>query len=249
LKEQVLAIFGKAQDEAMKLVDAEPDKKDGDKEAKKEEAKDAPAFDAAAVMKAIDELKGMLGEKKDGDKEVKKDEPAKDEGSEVAPSLEDRLTKLEAAVAKLLEGRADADSEIGDEDDSEEFEDEDGDDEVVDEKADKKSLIGDEASKIEVLAPGLKVQKNGKVEALKVAYATRDGKKAIETLIGKRAPAFDSAPEIDMLFNGASEILKLSRSDEFSRTKQVRDSAADNASSEMTAEKMNEFNQQYYKRN
>lgn len=229
LQEKLKEIFSTAS----KVIDEAAEEK---KEEKTNDAEAEVVIDNSAVMKALDELKGMLGAKKE---EKKEEAPAKDEES-ASPSLEERLSKLEAAVTKLLERESKEDEvPVGDEDE-----------EAVEDGYDEKeesSLVGDEAAQVEILAPGLKASKNAKVEALKKAYNTKDGKAAIEKLIGKRAPAYDSASEVELLFNGAAELLKSSRSDEFAGSKQVRDGKDGGGGNKVyTPEDINAMNQKHW---
>ena len=256
--EKIKAIFGKAQDEAMKLVgDAEPDMKDKDKAKdadpdKKDDKKDDKAKDASA---AYDEFLNMvkdLGEKilalskpKDATSPATENQPAKTvaKDDEVAPSLEDRLKALEASVAKLLEGKAQSGDDADDGDDEGE--------ESEDDDFDEGSMTGDTASRVEILSPGMKLTKDCKAKALTAAYGTQDGKKIIDSLTGERsAPKLDNPERVDMLFNAASELLKASRTSDFSKTKQTtRDTSSGDAQGTMTAERMNEINAKHYARN
>lgn len=251
LKEKIKNIFAKAQDEAMKMAEDEAGK-EPPKEEKKPEAKDEG-------MGAYDELVKMvkdLGEKIGAMSSKPKDEagnPAAGEkvekkaDDEVPPeagsSMEDRMKKLEAAVAQLLEMKAgDADLQAEGTDADKECEDAD--------KEDESAKTGDTASRAEILAPGIEITKNVKVEALKAAYATKDGKKVIHSLTGDKAPAFDSAEKVETLFIAASELLKQSRSSDFSKTK-THDfqSSTETPKGAMTAERMNEINTKFYKQN
>lgn len=232
------------------------EKKDGDKEQKKEESKDAGMAsmdelvtmfkDLGSKMDAI--ISGKSNDEKDPEKKdmakkdmAKKEDESKDE--EVAPSLEERLKALELAVSKMLEGQADKSSEMGDEDE-EEMESEDDDFE-------ESSMTGDTASRAEILAPGINVKaKDVKQKALKQAYATKEGKSIIDALTGGK-PVFDSAEKVNPLFMAASEVMKVTRNKDLSKTKQAKDSQTEgnqNLSSIMTAEKMNEINAARYGR-
>jgi hypothetical protein len=232
--------FGaKVVDEAM--AEEKDDKKTGD------------TVSMDAVTKMFDALNEKLDAMKGGGKDASTapnpatGEPAKVEAKDEDPmaALSDRLKALEAAVAKLSENQA---AKAGDESDlvtDEETDDEETDDDDFEES----TATGDTASRIEILAPGLKNKtKDAKAAALKIAYATADGKKVIESLTGGKAPTYDSAEKVDTLFICASELLKGQRSSEFSKTK-TRDSnfADDDGSREpMTAEKMNEINAKHY---
>lgn len=238
---ELLAKLSKVADEEMK---------EDKKEEKKDESKDASAYDELvkvcnALSEKMDQFMGSKGKdekempakeepKKADDEMEKKDEPAKDE--EVASSLEERMKQLEAAVAKLLEGKSE---EMGDED-------ADGAQEAEEESEDndfeESSMVGDTASRAEILSPGIQVTKDIKAKALKAAYATKEGKKIIDDLTGGK-PTFDSAEKVSTLFIAASEVLKATRGKELSKTKQVTDHGnGDTKSVAMTAEKMNEIN-------
>jgi uncharacterized protein len=222
-----------------------------------EEAKkdDAPAKDESAVsmddvMKKIGDLASKidaLGKKdepsKDADPEKKpepkkEDAPAKDdddEEEEGEASLSDRLKALETAVAKLSEKKADSADEEGDEEESE------------DDDFEESTMTGDTASRMEILAPGFKsTAKDAKFKALDTAYKTKDGKAAIDSINGGKAPAAD-AKNIDTLFLASSEILKVSRASELSKTK-TRDALVGDspATGVVTAEKLNEINAKFY---
>lgn len=246
-KDKIAAIFAKAQDEAMNLAkDAEGEEKKDDKAkdagAEEKESKDAKSYDD--IMKAVNDLgemvKGMV-KQKDASTKATENEPAKvdakdDEGGE--SSMEDRLKALEAAVAKLLESKAAASDEEGEE--SEESEDDD---------FEESTMTGDTASRVEILAPGLKAKgKDAKAQALKAAYATKDGKAAIDKLTGNKAPDLKDESRVDTLFIAASELLKVSRASELSSTKQSRatDSSAAASKGAPSAEELNAIHAKHY---
>lgn len=59
-------------------------------------------------------------------------------------------------------------------------------------------------AKAEILAPGIAADtQNIQVAALKVAYATADGKAAIEVFTGGKEPAYDNASVVDVVFNAS----------------------------------------------
>lgn len=247
MTEKIKAIFAKAQDEALKVASDE-----AVPEEKKEESKDAGAYDelvklvkdlgakVEAMAKPKDEAKKEEKEMPKDEKEVP-EEKAKDESS-----LEERLKVLEAAVQKLLEHEA---TEMGDE------EKEYGEEKAKDEKEEEEGyLTGDAAtdsdilSRAEILAPGIEVSKDIKAKALKAAYATKDGKKVIDAINGGKEPAYDSAEKVETLFIAASELLKATRSSDFAKSK-TRDNVSLDSTvvGPITAEKMNEINSQFYK--
>lgn len=250
--EKLLAKLGLTKDSVMAKAIDEALKDEEKKDDKKDESKDAGAYDELCKMvKDLSEKVSALAQPKDEEKkddkkdegkdeeqkpdDKKDEEQSKDEGE---TSLEDRLKALETAVAKLLESK-DADGEESEDEEpsmgheKEESEDEEG------------MLTGDEASRVEILAPGLKPTKDSKAQALKKAYETKDGKKVIDQLTGGKAPTFDSAEKVETLFIAASELLKVSRSNDLSRAKQTRDNGSENKGP-MTPDQINEINKKHY---
>lgn len=263
LSNRIKAIFAKAQDEAMKVAE------DADMEEKKKDMKDADKKDdddkKVGDEGAYDELKKMvsdLGEKisamskpqdedKDDDKKKddSKDEDKDDEKKESKdePSgMEDRLKALEAAVQKLLENKASGDEDESEDEDMVGDEDEESEDDDFSES----TMTGDTVSRAEILAPGIQKSKDIKAKALKAAYGTKEGKKVIDSLTGGKSPTFDSAEKVNSLFIAASELLKVSRTKELSKTKKTTDySPSLQNESLVSAEKLNEINAKFYKRN
>lgn len=226
-------------------------------------------------------IEGMVENKKAKDEEKKskdgtgtgnpeQDEKKDDKESEDAEGgeMEERLTALEAAVAKLLEKQTDDEEESKEsEDEDEEEESEDDMDESEDEGEEKdKSEDSDEgeegeqsqkklgktgdAARTEILAPGFKPLKNSKTfkaSALKRAYATKDGKKVIHTLTGGKKPDYNSPAQVGMLFNAASEILKAQRGTGLAGTKLPgKFEVGDSKTEPMSAEQLNELNAKHY---
>ncbi len=257
LLKKLKARFGdKVIDEAMAEEKKDDKAKDADKPAEEKEkpaekSKDAMAYDELKKMvDAIGEKIAAMGAPKDASSKAEADEPAKIDAKDedVGASLEDRLKALEAAVAKLLEAKAPASDEDGD---KEEMGDEDGEEEESeDDDFEESTMVGDTASRVEILAPGLKADaKDAKGKALIAAYATKDGKAVIDQLTGGKAPDVKDAAKVNTLFIAASELLKQSRTSELSNArKQVRDMnlSGDSPKSGLTAEEMNAVNAKFY---
>lgn len=260
LKDKIIAILAKAQDEALKMVgDAD------DMPEKKEDKKDMGFDELVKAVKDLGEKVGAMAPKKQEDAEPEKkaeekpaakdeekpkeEEKAKDE--EVAPSLEARLDKLEALVSKLLEGES-MDSDGESDEGGESMDDAEGDDVTDEESCDdgdeESEMTGDSVSRVEILAPGLKAQgKDIRVKALKVAYGTTDGKAVIHQITGGKTPDFKDEKFVETLFIATSEILKGKRSSDLSKTK-TRDfqPAESGPQGPMSAEKINEMNAKHY---
>ena len=234
LADNLKRLLGQSIDEA--VTSSKKPVVDSKEEKPKEEAKDMVSMDEVkkyfdAIMEKMDKLHGA----KDAETKPKEDEPAepKVEDAEVESGLEGRLKALEEKVSKLLE-RESAEESVG-MDEEEEMEDE-------DEKEEKKAT-GDEKARVEILAPGMRITKDFKAEALKTAYKTADGKKVIEQLAGAK-PKFDG--NVDMLFISASEMLRQGRSEQLSSTKKHKVVDRDIFAGGMTPEKMNELNAKLY---
>jgi len=257
VKEKIKAIFAKAQDEAMAAAgDAEPEKKPEPK--KEEKAKDAASYDELVKMvKDLGAKIESMAKPKDAAEEKpapEKKDDAKDEEAPAEVSMEDRLKSLEAAVAKLLERESKEDEVPVDDaegEEEEESEDAESEDAEGEEESEDEAMVGDTAdtaSRVEILAPGMKASaKDSKAKALIAAYATKDGKAVIDQLTGGKAPEVKDAARVNTLFIAASELLKASRTSELSKTK-TRDfnSASETPKGAMTAEQMNEINAKHY---
>lgn len=251
LIEKLKARFGaKVIDEAMAEEKKEDKAKDAEEPAEKEASKDAASYDELKKMVADLGAKiEAMGKPKDVSTKATENEPAKvdaKDDEEGGASLEDRLKSLEAAVAKLLEMKAEAgdDEESGLEAEDGEMEEESEDDDF-----EESTMTGDTASRIEILAPGLKTSgKNAKVKAITAAYATKDGKAVIDQLTGGKAPELKDETRVNTLFIAASELLKVSRTSELSKTKQTHDfnSSVGTPKGAMTAEQMNVINAKHY---
>lgn len=256
MKDKIKAIFAKAQDEAMAIADekeekpaakdeAAPEKKDDKKDEKAAASKDEGAYDELKKMVSDlgEKIAAMGGKAKDEEEESEgeeKEEKSEDEEAPAGSEMEDRIKALETSVAKILEMLQ------GEE--SEDEESEDADEEEESEDAMGGALVGDTASRIEILAPGLKSKaKDAKAQALKVAYATKDGKAVIESLTGGKAPNLKDAKRVETLFIAASELLKVQRTSELAGTKQTRDSGSSAASTGVkSAEDINALNAKFY---
>lgn len=267
-KESLKSIFTDAAEKIDKMEDAESL---GGKQSRQDPQSGTPATaDAGDAKKAHDELVKMCDDyKKMGDALMEKisgmgpkdaasgggDVPPKEkenaEGGEQANDdeggMEDRLKKLEAAVSKLLEMQA---GDAAKDPDKEKMEDADKEDEESeDDDFEESSLVGDSdtISRAEILSPGIAITKDVKVEALKSAYNTKDGRHIIELLTGGRAPAYDQKDKVDMLFTAAAEHLKVSRTKSFAKTKQTKDvDGAPVNQGHKSAEDINAINAKFY---
>lgn len=259
-KTAVGALFGKAKDEAFKVIDeaveetpATPAKKTGD---------EMPVW-AKAMQKTIDALAAQMPSsgtpgtytdeeveaKKKADDEAAEKEKADDEAPKWAKDLKASMDSFMEKMNKSEDG--DDDEEESESEDAEEGEEESEDDDFEETPASKKT--GDDASRIEILAPGLKAKgKDAKRTALAKAYESKDNKAIIDRLNGGKVLDIKKASQktIDHIFVGASEVIGLYRTKDFTKWKQVRDSGSQGgdefAGAEMTPEMINEKNKQFY---
>lgn len=254
-------MFGKTSDQIMKDAEAKEaaEKAEAAKKAKAKDNKGTGYDELVAMCKDLMSKVEKLGQPTDEEPEEEKPAPkmpkkkdGEGEDEEVNASLEDRLKALEDKLAALLEGESE-EEEVGDEEEEESEvivdEDEEGSEvgDADEDEDDGPTLTGDEKSRMEILAPGLDSKsKNFKVEALKVAYKTADGKKHIDALTGGK-PTFDSKDQVAILFNAVPEMLKASRGSSFAKTK-TKDyhSTIEVDDGQMTAEKMNQKNAEFY---
>lgn len=244
--EKLKSGFSKVIDESMKEEPKEDKGKDDCS------TKDAAGYDELVkIVKDLAEKVTAMGPKKDQASGVIKKEKGTEEGkddAEEATGLEARLAALEEKVTKLLNHEAEEGSE------HEQFmdgESEETDDDAEEKEEKKSKMVGDTASRAEILAPGIKVTKDVKSEALKIAYKTDEGKKIIDSLTNGK-PTFDSADKVDILFNAASDMLKVTRGEKMTNTRRVTNDFQPtifNNSTNMTAEKMNEINAKRYNLN
>lgn len=252
LGDKIKSIFAKAVDEAVK--DAETPPSEG-KPAVMDDLK--KMCDAMNEMgKKINDMVSSMSQQKDEDKDKgAKDEDKEKEGKEKSKdepdfaALEERLKALEAAVSKILEAESAEAEAMNDEDKAKDEEEEvEVDDE--EEESEDEGMTADTKSRAEILAPGLKASaKDVKRQALKTAYATKDGKRIIDQFTAGKAPIFDTEEKADTLFVAASELLKVTRANDLAKTKSPTNDFQSMVFDEgnfMTPEKMNELNQKFY---
>lgn len=261
------AMFGKTVDQ--QVADAE--KAEKSKKAKLQAAKDAKKKKTADKMPGYDELVAQckdLLEKvqkmgQPNDEEVAEDQEEESADEEVNASLEQRLKNIEEGLAKLL--KMEAEEQTGDEEEEEEVvadedeEESESEDESSEEAEDEESeeaedeegpkLTGDEKSRVEILAPGMKATtKDFKAQALKKAWDSEEGQKAIRMLTGDKKPKFTDAAQNEMLFVAVPEMLKASRNSTFSKRKR-KENTGDHifsGANAMTPEMMNKKNEEFY---
>jgi len=108
------------------------------------------------------------------------------------------------------------------------------------------ALDADTVARAEILAPGIAKTGDVKAEALKTAYATADGKAAIDPLLAGKTMA---TVDVDMLFVAASELMKGARRKQLQNARISLDSLPSIKAGPMTPEKLNEINAARYNKN
>lgn len=247
MKDKIKAIFAKAQDEAMAAADVNtetPEKKEGFVTMKDVQSYFDSKFEEMKNGESKDKAKDAVGSKQD----PQTGKPAEVEAKDADPVMEllqkicERLDKMEGAGTS-------------DEEEEEETEDEDFEESTMsgEKTGDSASEGGEEeglASRVEILAPGMKIAKGVKGRALVAAYQTADGKSVIDIFTGGKAPNIQDAKSVDMLFLGVSEVLKATRRPQLSVARsRVRDafiSSTETPKGAKTAEEMNEINAKHY---
>jgi len=123
---------------------------------------------------------------------------------EIHRRLDERLETIEEALISILKKIK------GDTENEENYEDEDTEESL--------SVMMDSSvlSKAEILAPGIRASRDIKRKALKQAYKTPEGRKAINSVLDGKT--FDSA-DTGLLFNAAAEVLRNQRRDLVNATK------------------------------
>ncbi len=281
LGDKIKGIFAKAGDEAAKVVDESSggegdtkDKADGDEPAwaKKLTNTMQKVADGLTQVASMSQPSKFSDEDKDDDKDKDKDkkdakdaegeekkDDTKDEGEEAPAWAKSLIARIEALEGKMGEESEDAEGEEGEEsedaegEEGEESEDAEGEEEAEDDDFEESpaAKTGDEASRIEILAPGFKAKgKDAKRSALIEASKAKDTAAIIKKLNGGKEVDLKKVSQktIDHLFIGASEVVGLYRTKNFAKWKQVRDSQGDSAADggEMTPEKINEINEKHY---
>lgn len=257
--------LGKTVDEAVAASEKPVDKKktkDGDA------TPEQVTYDD--LVKCVKDLSEKInGAKKADDEDMpeKKDKSEDDEESDIGS----RLSKLEAAVAQILEklGNKGAEDEEEEKDKSEDEESEkdmsgdedmeESEDEDMEESEDaegeeaeesqKKSKSKDAAS-IEILTPGKKFTgDDARLKCLKSFAKTEDGAKVLAQL-GMKKPVLDAKSNVDMIFMAATALVKTKRGVGLDGTKDGRkwkaEDAENTASTPVTAEQMNAINAKHY---
>ena len=196
MKDKLMKLLGRAVDEAM------PDDVTAD-------AKDQDPMEARLAK--LEEMVGKLL-----DHEVEEEEAEVMDGEAVAPSLDERIAAMEAAIAKLIEK---PDGEVKEET------------EVKDEC---KAMDAETIARAEILAPGLEASPKLVSEALAVFGKTADGAAILKT--------FDGLPD-DAKFIAAAELVRAKRA---AAARPTFDSLPAMGSGPMTAEKLNQLNAERY---
>jgi len=141
----------------------------------------------------VDGLKAKLAkfqkDKEDADKKATDAQAVADKATADLKKVNDELATANADKAKLTTDLATVTAEVT----------------ALKKPAGKTTNDAAIVAKAEILAPGIAADTQDiQVAALKTAYATTDGKAAIDVFTGGKAPAYDNAAAVDVIFNGAA---------------------------------------------
>lgn len=219
MKDKIMGIFGKALDEAMTEQPPNTENKAVDY---------GSVLDA--IVKRLDSIEAAMN-KDNGAAVTSQETPVPgvkpeavaaeaDHTPEEMTALESRLVTIEKLLAKIAGIETDESSEA----------------EV--EISGDMCKDADTIARAEILAPGIRKTSDVKINSLKSAYTTQDGKAIIDTLLAGKS--FDAADK-DLLFVGASEMLKGVRRANLQSNVSL-DSFPSMKAGAMTPEKINEIN-------
>lgn len=219
MKDKIMGIFGKALDEAMTEQPPNTENKAVDY---------GSVLDA--IVKRLDSIEAAMN-KDNGAVVTSQETPVPgvkpeavaaeaDHTPEEMTALESRLVTIEKLLAKIAGIETDESSEA----------------EV--EISGDMCKDADTIARAEILAPGIRKTGDVKINSLKSAYTTQDGKAIIDTLLAGKS--FDAADK-DLLFVGASEMLKGVRRAKLQSNVSL-DSFPSMKAGAMTPEKINEIN-------
>lgn len=211
-----------------------------------------------AIMSRQNTQSGEAATAKDAAEKEAAEKAAKEKAAKDADPLTKVMDALDALGKRMdaLEGKGegeDVDDEESEEDVVQGDEDEGEEGEETGDEGALKVISGDTASRIEIIAPGFESEDDedeaaAKAGALKVCFATDDGKKIIRALNGGKKPIFTDSKTVDRLFVPVSEVLKAKRVKKNGKTK-FADAELILGTPEkrvITAEKMNELNAKHY---
>lgn len=154
-----------------------------------ENSKAALKKQAADLRKQLADIEKDIGDDDDKSKDAEPESKGKEStgDSKTIDALTAQVTALTNTLSTMLSAQAKA--------------------------QDAATPVTDQAtvSAAEILAPGIAKVGDVKSAALKAFYATDSGKTVIHALTGGTAPAYDSAPAVDMLFRSAAELVKVQR--------------------------------------
>lgn len=148
-----------------------------------------------------------------------------------AKSMDARLKKVEDAIGEMLEEskRKKAVEEEAKASDAKKKEE--------DAKANDKCTDAEVIADAEIIAAGLEPTADIKVQALKAAMKTADGKAAIDAVTFGKEINFESADVVDLVFTGTANVLKEQRKGALTRT---ADAIPTMAAASVTPEQLNQ---------
>lgn len=218
LKAKVLGLFGKALDEAL------PEETPNTETPSMDEGMQAMVD---AIMKRMDSMEASITGKPVDETPAAVVSSEGEEAPATDATVEERLALIEAALAKLMAPEMeDADPEA-----------------PPAEKAEDMCKDAETIARAEILAPGIVKTADVKTKALDAAFATEEGKAVIQTLLAGKS--YDTADK-DLLFVGASELMKGVRRSTLNSSRVSLDQLQGMQAGDMTPEKLNQMNAARY---
>ena len=177
-----------------------------------------------AIMKRMDAMEATITGKPAAESEAANVSSSGEEAPAADATVEERLAVIEAALAKMMTPEAeDADPEAA--------------------PAEDMCKDAETIARAEILAPGIVKTADVKIKALDAAYATEEGKAVIQTLLAGKS--YDAADK-DLLFVGASELMKGVRRSTLNSSRVSLDQLQGMQVGAMTPEKLNQMNAARY---
>jgi hypothetical protein len=177
-----------------------------------------------AIMKRMDAMEATITGKPAAESEAANVSSSGEEAPAADATVEERLAVIEAALAKIMAPESsDSDPEAATDEDM--------------------CKDAETIARAEILAPGIVKTADVKTKALDAAYATEEGKAVIQTLLAGKS--YDAADK-DLLFVGASELMKGVRRSTLNSSRVSLDQLQGMQVGAMTPEKLNQMNAARY---
>jgi hypothetical protein len=214
----------------------------------------APITQEKTTMSFKEKLLAFIGKMNDADFE---DDPAKTNDAKVdalttqVGEITKSLTAITGVVSKVADALEDIKKSKEDTNDEETPEEKAAREKKEKEDKEGSEKVGDAAtlSLAEILAPGIQNSATLKVDALKAAYKTADGKAAIDIFTSGKEVDYNSPSAVEVAFIGSANLLKEARVNDAAATKAVTiDQLSIHKPKADTPEVVNKRNAEFWKK-